>query len=204
MTLIMFIILFLAILFVAYPLFLRSIKKGSARQELSSKDTELDRRKESSYAAIQEMQMDHQMGKLSDADYRSLYLRYKSEALEAIRALEQKGFDSDLEMAIEEEIFRKRSELTGGIRTAGGVSLLYCPGCGTPNDLDSSSCCACGEDLQVQCRECDTVNPVEYRFCKTCGQALALPCPQCGLSCRPGSRFCPRCGAGLVSSKEKK
>jgi hypothetical protein len=47
------------------------------------------RQKRQALAAIREVELDHQMGKLSDEDLRAMRARFENQALEAIAALER-------------------------------------------------------------------------------------------------------------------
>ena len=110
MVAVMLLIFFAVIVLVSYPFFRRRMAKIPAEDPSSNKKTEILKRKESSYAAINELEMDRHMGKLSESDYQELHDQYKAEALGAIQ--EQRERDSDVfwEAAVENEIGKKRKK----------------------------------------------------------------------------------------------
>ncbi len=145
MLLIMSVILVLVIVSVALPLLWRPRRDIGLQGDQSAELADIRNRKESSYAAILELQMDHRMGKLSDEDYQTLYERYKTEALGAIQAeVETKqGSVSDWDAVIEEEIARRRD------RGDEGASLLVCPECRRSCEPGSRFCPDCGAGLDA-------------------------------------------------------
>jgi hypothetical protein len=75
-----------ASLFVAAPLFRPSPPLGPA--EAASERERWERQKGQALAAIKEAELDHRMGKLSDADLVAMRARFEAQALEAMAALE--------------------------------------------------------------------------------------------------------------------
>ncbi|MBI1987878.1 MAG: zinc ribbon domain-containing protein [Nitrospinae bacterium] len=105
-------------------------------------------RKEEAYRTIKELELDHQMGKLSDEDYRELSQRYKAVALGILKEIDQRyGGVKTIEEEIEEEILelRRRRRLAPKEKSA----------------ERSSFCTQCGAQLQ----------PAD-RFCGRCGQRV--------------------------------
>jgi hypothetical protein len=77
-----------ASLFVAAPL-LRA-DGGEAPEEEESERDRWERQKRQALAAIKEIELDHQMGKLSNEDLAAMRARFEREALEAMAALERR------------------------------------------------------------------------------------------------------------------
>lgn len=190
---------------VIYPLLRNKGKQASDRGESQREMAELIRQKESSYAAINELEMDHRTGKISETDYKNLYEVYKAEALKAIRVLKEweTGNSGPGDTAIEEEIEMRRQELELQVETAEEHDHIPCPACGTVNQPGRISCSECGADLRQMCRLCGRANPPHSRFCRSCGESLNKYCSHCGCACDAWSRFCPQCGTEMVFSKEK-
>jgi hypothetical protein len=188
---------------IVYPLLRNRRKAGPNRNESQQEMAQMIRQKESSYAAINELEMDHRTGKISDADYKILYELYKTDALKAIRALkgwetEEAGFDD-----IEKEVGRRRRELEQQIETTEGLDHNPCSGCGTANEAGRITCSKCGADLRQMCRVCNTANPPRSRFCRGCGESLQRYCQDCGSPSDAWSRFCSQCGAEIALSRER-
>jgi hypothetical protein len=79
----------LVALFVAAPLF-RPPELAPPDVEPGAR-TRWERQKRQALAAIKEIELDHQMGKLSDEDLRTMRARFEAQALEAMAALEGEG-----------------------------------------------------------------------------------------------------------------
>jgi hypothetical protein len=77
----------LASCWVAAPLFRASLA-GAPVDELSERER-WQRQKRQALAAIREVELDHEMGKVSDDDLRAMRARFENQALQAIAALER-------------------------------------------------------------------------------------------------------------------
>jgi cytochrome c-type biogenesis protein CcmI len=81
----------LAVLFVVLPL-LRTSGVEEEWQTASAEQLrriELRERRDNAYVALRELELDHDTGKLDDADYASATAELRAEALAALEALEQ-------------------------------------------------------------------------------------------------------------------
>lgn len=140
---------------------------------------ELLSQRDATYRAIKEIELDRQIGNLSEEDYADLRERYKLKALGLLKAIEehagragaapggagQTPAEAD---AIELAIAKRRARKAGP----------QCPGCGTPHEPGD-------------------------RFCRSCGQLLALCCPSCGEPHGPEARFCVVCGTRLPRARKR-
>jgi flagellar biosynthesis/type III secretory pathway M-ring protein FliF/YscJ len=77
----------LVVLVVAVPL----RRPGELERREESRRAELEAAKEAKYREIRDAELDHRMGKLSDADYRSVDSELRSEAIEILRELDSLG-----------------------------------------------------------------------------------------------------------------
>ena len=73
--------------FVAAPLF--GAPEATVAVEAPSERDRWQRQKHQALAAIKEVELDHQMGKLSDDDFGRMRERFERQALEALAALER-------------------------------------------------------------------------------------------------------------------
>ncbi len=202
MVAVMLLIFFAVIVLVSYPFFRRRMAKIPAEDPSSNKKTEILKRKESSYAAINELEMDRHMGKLSESDYQELYDRYKAEALAAIQEQQQRDSDLFWETALENEIGKKRRGLKVEEAAKTAVTTISCPACSEENEPEASYCRFCGEELSSVCRACNSANLPDSRFCRNCGQSLGSFCPSCGDVLEMGMESCPRCGREIKEVSE--
>lgn len=73
-------------LFVAAPLFRPPAPLAAAGPDAHER---WERQKRNALAAIKELELDHQMGKVSDDDLTAMRARFEAQALEALAALER-------------------------------------------------------------------------------------------------------------------
>jgi hypothetical protein len=103
--------------------------------------------------AINELRFDHDMGKLSDEDYRAVREAYELRAVEVMRALEA---EPELHPRVREVLAAREqpdAAAAGGEVAAAAASLVdpvtvrTCPACEAKNDMDARFCKACGAAL---------------------------------------------------------
>jgi hypothetical protein len=80
----------LAVLFVAVPL-LRAggVEEWHTASEAQLRRIELRERRDAAYVALRELELDHDTGKLDDADYAVATKELRAEAMAALAALEE-------------------------------------------------------------------------------------------------------------------
>jgi hypothetical protein len=107
---------------------------------------ELEREKQLVLKAIKEIELDYQMRKISDRDYREMVERYRNRAMRLISELEA---GDDYRGLIEKEL-KLRLELPAADAPAASPSAgarPTCPTCRTVNDPDAKFCKSCGGKL---------------------------------------------------------
>lgn len=126
--------------------------------------------------ALREIELDRQMGKLSEADYLALRAKYAAvREAGAAPAPARPGAraastEAPAQSADRTELERRAEALVRHWRR----HVVRCPECGERPEPDA-------------------------RYCSRCGLVL-VPCPQCGSRVNEtGARFCTRCGAGLLA-----
>ena len=120
-------------LFVEPPMVELAVATGRRRKEL-------EREKTSLLKALKELEFDHEMHKVSDADFAEIGGVYRARAIRVMRQLDEQKVD--YRALIEEELWRKR----GAAKKAAPV-VPGCPQCGTPNDADAIFCKKCAHRL---------------------------------------------------------
>ncbi len=111
--------------------------------------------------AIKDVEFEHSVGKISDADYRELVDRYRAEAKRLLRQIDER---SSPERLSAEQMARKRLVDAGLLQPdvdelvkAGAKkkkkkrqkATASCPGCGAGNDVDAAFCKACGKPMKA-------------------------------------------------------
>lgn len=113
-------------------------------------DTELDRltnRKAVVYSNLKDLEFEHKMGRLSDADFRQLEAGYKNEAALILQSLDQLSAFEDQDEMLEKEIASRKASLFASV-SGGGKELLHCPSCGAATIPGKRFCADCGRQLK--------------------------------------------------------
>jgi hypothetical protein len=173
-TILIALIIVAAVACVAYPLFQKSNERAAAFAGATDPVLEgLVSQRDAMYSAIKDLESDHAMDKLSDADYKSLRAKYESKAVAILQELDnavgakpsaRSARDDD---AVEREIARLR-------RGAATNGALKCSKCGTAHAADDVFCAKCGASLRgVRCSSCGKRAAVGDKFCSKCGKLLS-------------------------------
>jgi hypothetical protein len=111
---------------------------------------ELEREKQLVLKAIKEIELDYQMRKIAERDYRDMVERYRQRAMRLIseldtgggdyRSLIEKELKLRLELPVTEAAAAPADAPAAGARPA-------CPACKTANDPDAKFCKSCGGKL---------------------------------------------------------
>ncbi|HTA19295.1 MAG TPA: zinc ribbon domain-containing protein [Polyangia bacterium] len=107
---------------------------------------ELEREKQLVLKAIKEVEVDYQMRKIAEPDYKDMVERYRTRALRIIGELEA---GDNFRPLIEREL-RDRLAVAESAKAAAAdapPSVGVCPSCSTRNDEDAQFCKKCGGTL---------------------------------------------------------
>jgi len=132
--------------YVVLPLFRDS--KAATDVDLLA-ETEMDRlmdRKTVIYRNIKDLEFEHAMGRLSDADFRRLEADHKNDAANILAKLDQLGASDNLDAAIERDIASRKAKLFPA-GSARGKELSRCPSCGAEVVAGKKFCADCGQRL---------------------------------------------------------
>lgn len=132
--------------------------------------------RDATYAAIKDLEFDYAMGKLSEADYKSMRAKSETKAVAILQELDglkparsKNGHGVTKEDVIERQVRRLRH---------GNSSLrsVKCPKCGSLHSLDDAFCAKCGTSLRgARCPTCGTRAALGDKFCARCGARIATP-----------------------------
>jgi ribosomal protein L40E len=120
---------------------------------------ELEREKQAVLKAIKEIELDHQMRKIADADYKEMIERYRGRALRLISEIE--AGDNFREL-IERELKDRLSLMPATAPAPAAKSPEAAAPEAAPAAHEKTGCAACG-----------TINDPDAQFCKKCGAKLA-------------------------------
>ncbi len=157
-----------AVAVVAWPYFNPVAESNGLPNGTSSAIENLVTQRDATYAAIKDLEFDHTIGKLSDADYKGLRAKYETKAVAILQELDglkkaqpRRARSADTAESIEEQVQRLRHS-------------SHCPKCGASLDANDVFCAKCGTALR------------------------GIRCPTCGTRAALGDKFCARCGTVIV------
>lgn len=101
---------------------------------------ELERDKQAVLKAIREIELDYQMRKVAEPDYKEMLQRYRTRAMRIIRELDA---GDNFRPLIEEELKTRLAAMAA----APASTAAACPSCSTANDPDALFCKKCGTKL---------------------------------------------------------
>lgn len=119
---------------------------------------ELEREKQLVLKAIKEIELDYQMRKIADADYRELIDRYRTRAMRLIGEIDAgDNFRELIERELKDRlsgdkiapapVAKEASPAPAPVAATSGPARHACSGCGTTNDEDAQFCKKCGLKL---------------------------------------------------------
>lgn len=121
---------------------------------------ELEREKQAVLKAIKEVELDYQMKKIGEADYREMIERYRARAL---RVMGELAAGDDYRALIERELKDRLAAIrAGAVTEAESGAAAAEPAVPAAASATPGACAACA-----------TPNDPDARFCKRCGVALA-------------------------------
>jgi len=140
--------------------------RGSAR--------ELEREKQLVLKAIKEIELDYQMRKISERDYREMVERYRNRAMRLISELDAGG---DYRGLIEKEL-KLRLELPVADAAAAAAPAKAAPAAAAPAtaakapEEEPEPAVVKAAPARLKCASCQTENDPDAKFCKSCGGKL--------------------------------
>ena len=129
---------------------------GTRESNAPGRLRELEREKQLVLKAIKEIELDHQMRKIADADYREMIDRYRTRAMRLISEIEVgDNFRELIERELKDRLAIAPADAgapadASASASAGGAAVpaaSACPACGTVNDPDAQFCKKCGVKL---------------------------------------------------------
>ncbi|HVY38157.1 MAG TPA: zinc ribbon domain-containing protein [Polyangia bacterium] len=124
---------------------------------------ELEREKQLVLKAIKEIELDYQMRKIADRDYREMVERYRTRAMRLISEIEA---GDDYRALIERELALRLKVQAADPAAGTPVAAPVPAAAGAPAPVAKS------EPARRVCGACSTGNDPDAQFCKSCGQRL--------------------------------
>ena len=137
----------IAVFVVAYPVFRSPIP--SSRPVADPPDEGLEEvlaRRDATYTTLKELDLDLEMGKLSEIDYRVLRDRYRAEAVAILQEIDARQAEAQAQV-IEERKPEQDIEREIAVRRQRQRDPARCPGCGAAFESRDRFCRHCGAAL---------------------------------------------------------
>lgn len=150
---------FLALLLVVLPLFTMRAEIAEGIEE-DPRDR-LEERRSSLYESIHDLDFEHSMGKLTDADHRAVRDDLMEEAASVLAAIDEAPDDPALDRWIEDKVRVAR----------GALETVHCKACNHLNPTVGRFCEGCGAPLGGACARCGAARRSGAAFCGECGAA---------------------------------
>jgi hypothetical protein len=130
------------------PLSRADLASLGAAPRSSGRLRELEREKQLVLKAIKEVELDYQMRKIAEPDYKEMIERYRARALRLISELEAgDNFRPLIERELRDRIAAADAAPANAATTPAAAQAGACPSCGTHNDDDAQFCKKCGGRL---------------------------------------------------------
>lgn len=101
--------------------------------------------------SIKDLEFEHGVGKITDADFQELDAKYRARAKSVLKELDTDlGVYRERAYAMIDERLKAAPATTAKANTTDVPSVLTCAGCGTSNDNDSVFCKKCGARVQSE------------------------------------------------------
>lgn len=117
-----------------------------AAQTSGRRKKELEREKASLLKALKELEFDHEMGKVSDVDFREIGGQYRARAMRVLRQLDEQG--ADYKALVDKELKARLGAKSAEPAPPSKIDKEpACASCGTRNDADAVFCKKCGKKV---------------------------------------------------------
>jgi hypothetical protein len=113
---------------------------------------EIEREKQLVLKAIKEIELDYQMRKIAERDYREMVERYRNRAMRLISELEAGGdfrglIEKELKLRLDLPAADAPAAPAAAMTPAGAATRPICPNCETSNEPDAKFCKSCAAKL---------------------------------------------------------
>ena len=132
------------VVWVGEPLVRRGRDREAAADAQGDAVERLTLQKETLYAAIRDLDFDHQTGKVDAEDHAELRRQMEAEAADILRQLDLADPLADLDHVAEQEILAYRQKEDSAALTSDDT----CPACGTALAAGPTYCPICGQSLK--------------------------------------------------------
>ncbi len=153
---------------------------------------ELELKRDSIYAAIKDMELDYESGKIGEQDYQQGRLKFLQRAAGIIKQIEV--LSSDFENRLDAQLEALLANDTATIVNADDRAAAHA-------DIQAQLNAMASRTSNYTCPDCGHAFEPGDTFCMQCGAALIKECPTCHNAVLPDDKFCPHCGEQLAKTE---
>jgi len=172
-------------LWVLKPFLSPNIDEAVTGSMVDVKLAELEYRRQATYAAIKDLELDYESGKITEAGYRQTRLQLVHQAAETLKQIE--AASDAVGLQLDEEIDALLSQIQPN-RFGKAVKEK------AKSQIRGDAV----EPAAETCPNCQAVVNTGDAFCSGCGATLGNRCPTCHELAAPGDTFCTHCGTRLL------
>jgi len=185
------------------------LPEGIQAHALASRALAPDRKREA-LRALKDLELEHSVGKIDEADYKQLSTHYRAVAKAVMREMDE-GLAPRREQAelLVKAYLEKRNLAPVEKSAADDAKPAKDDAESGADDTETGSDRAPSprpaEATRVACGKCGVKNEPDAAFCKKCGTSLAKvknDCAKCGVTNEEDAEFCKKCGSALGAANE--
>jgi ribosomal protein L40E len=161
------------ILFRAAAALVREPEGEEARVATGRRRKELEREKTHLLKALKELEFDHEMGKVSEEDFREIGGVYRARAVRVLRQLDSEGADyrALIERDVKARAGNANANANDNVNANGEAEQPV--GAEQASQPSRGPTASATPNANV-CARCSTKNDLDAEFCKKCGNRLTL------------------------------
>lgn len=148
---------------------------------------ELSLQREAIYAAIKDMELDFESGKISESDFQQGRLKFMQQAAGILKKMDTLAIDDAEQLDAQIEALLSSTKIDDAVRADARESLKVQRASLQDGSAEAGRTCPkCGKSVHA-----------DDAFCAHCGTSLSVECPACHKNVLDTDKFCPHCGTSI-------
>lgn len=154
---------------------------------------ELEVKRDAIYAAVKDLEMDFESGKIAEQDYQQTRLKFFQSVALILKKIDQ--FSASTEARLDGQIDELLNAAAQQPRRGAEKIDIHTEITSVARNLPTTA------ESEFRCSECGHSYTPGDAFCAQCGTALRAICPACDAAVTPDDKFCPQCGESLATTE---
>lgn len=148
---------------------------------------ELSLQREAIYAAIKDMELDFESGKISESDFQQGRLKFMQQAAGILKKMDALAIDDAEQLDAQIEALLSSTKIDDTVRADARENLKVQRASLQDDSAEAGRTCSkCGKSVHA-----------DDAFCAHCGTSLSVTCPTCHKNVLDTDKFCPHCGTSI-------